>query len=157
MVVSVLMIAGCGPTMAEIKAAKKTTYVGDAEEIFAAVQQVVGETYKVFDVGRTEETFRLVTVEQWYSPEGARQSLGDGDFVQLVEGSVLLQMIVDVEPTASDRVIILVTPRTLQHVSGSPKPRELAPEDPNLPGWVTGRVDQLHHEVYKSLQRYVVK
>lgn len=157
MVVSVLLIVGCGPSTAEIKTAKETTYVGDAVDIFNAAQQVVGENYKLQDVGRADEGFRLVTVEQWYSPEGGRQSAGGGDFVQVVDRSVLLQMIVDVVPTASDRVVIQVTPRTLQHISGSPKPRELAPDDPNVPGWVTGRVDQLHHDIYKGLQRYVVK
>lgn len=157
MLVSVLVMVACGPSAAEIKTAKATTYVGDAGEIFKAVQQVVAETYKVAESGRTDEAFRLVTVEQWYNPEGGRQSPGDGDFVQLVDRSILLQMIVDVVPTASNRVVIQVTPRTLQNIEGSPKPRELAPDDPNLPGWVTGRVDQLHHDIYKGLQRYVVK
>jgi hypothetical protein len=154
---SVMVLVGCGPSTAEIKTAKSTTYVGDAAEIANAVQQVVSETYKVGDAGRTEETFRIVTTEQWYSPEGGRQSSGADDFVQLVDRSIMLQMIVDIVPTASDRVVIQVTPRTMQHISGSPKPRELAPEDPNLPGWVTGRVDQLHHDIYKGLQKYVVK
>lgn len=157
MMASVLAFVACGPSTAEIKKAKETTYVGDAGEIFNAVHQVVSETYKVYDAGRAEEGFRLVTVEQWYNPEGGRQSAGDGDFVQLVDRSVLVQMIVDVVPTATNRVVIQITPRTLQHISGSPKPRELAPDDPNLPGWVTGRVDQLHHDIYKGLQKYVAK
>lgn len=157
MLVTVLVMAGCGPSSAEIKTAKQTTYVGDAAEIFNDVQQVVAETYKIGDAGRTDEAFRLVTQEQWYSPEGGRQSAGQGDFVQLVDRSVMLQLIVDVVPTASDRAVIQVVPRTFQHISGSPKPRELAPDDPNIPGWVTGRVDQLHHDIYKGLQKYVVK
>ena len=157
MVVSVLALVACGPSTADIRRAKETTYVGDPGEIFNAAQQVVAETYKIDDAGRSEEGFRLVTVEQWYSPEGGRQSAGGGDFVQLVDRSVLLQMIVDVVPGASDRAVVQITPRTLQHISGSPKPRELAPTDPNLPSWVTGRVDQLHHDIYQGLQRYVAK
>ncbi len=157
MLVSVLVMVGCGPSTAEIKTAKATTYVGDSAEIFNAVQQVVADTYKIGDTGQVDEGFRLITAEQWYSPEGGRQSAGGGDFVQLVDRSVLLQLIVDVVPTESDRLVVQITPRTLQHISGSPKPRELAPDDPNLPGWVTGRVDQLHHDIYKGLQRYVVK
>ena len=48
-------------------------------------------------------------------------------------------------------------PKTFQHISGSPKPRELAPDDPNLPGWVQGRVETLYVEIHKSLQKYQVK
>jgi hypothetical protein len=157
MLVSVLVMVGCGPSTAEIKTAKATTYVGDANEIFGVIQQVVAETYKIADAGRTDEAIRLVTTEQWYSPEGGRQSAGGGDFVQLVDRSILLQLVVDLVPTAENHNVIQVTPRTLQHVSGSPKPRELAADDPNLPGWVTGRVDQLHHDLFKGLQKYVVK
>ncbi|MFN0247092.1 MAG: hypothetical protein ACKV2T_09290 [Kofleriaceae bacterium] len=152
-----VLVTACGPSTAEIKTAKATTYVGDAGEIFDATRRVVGETYKVFDAGRTEDAFRLVTTEQWYSPEGGRQSSGSDDFVQLVDRSIMLQLVVDVVPTASNHAVIQITPRTLQHVSGSPKARELAPDDPGLPGWVTGRVDQLHHDIYKGLQQYVVK
>ncbi len=154
---SVLVLVGCGPSVAEIKTAKATTYVGDAVEIAQAAQLVVAETYKVDEVGRTDEAFRIITAEQWYSPEGGRQSAGADDFVQLVDRSVMLQMIVDIVPTAENHAVIQVTPRTMQHISGSPKPRELAADDPNLPGWVTGRVDQLHHDIYKGLQKYVVK
>ncbi len=157
LMVSLLVLVGCGPTAAEIKTAKQTTYVGDALAIFNDVQRVVAENYKIADMGRTDETYRLVTQEQWYSPEGGRQSAGDGDYVQLVDRSIMLQLVVDVVPTASDRAVIQVAPRAVQHLSGSPKPRELAADDPNLPGWVTGRVDQLHHDIYKGLQKYVVK
>lgn len=70
LMVSLLVLVGCGPTAAEIKTAKQTTYVGDALAIFNDVQRVVAENYKIADMGRTDETYRLVTQEQWYSRRG---------------------------------------------------------------------------------------
>jgi hypothetical protein len=48
-----------------------------------------------------------------------------------------------------------VTPITLQALAGSPKPRELKPDDPYLPPWVLGRADQLQFEIYDRARSLV--
>ena len=136
--------------------AKTTTYVGSPSEIFDIAEATTAQTYKIGEVQRSGP-YALITAPQWYNPEGGRQSAGQGDFVQLVDRSILLQLLVEVVPTSENTIVVNVTPRTYQHLTGSPKPRELAPDDPNVPGWVLGRVDTLHHEIHKRLQKYVAK
>ena len=97
---------------------------------------------------------------QWYTHEGGRQSAGAGDMVQIEGGSVRLSIVVEVvevnslpEPTYA----VKVTPKTFEALSGSPQPRELAPDDPNLPGWITGRVESLQVAIYKRAQQFAAK
>ena len=40
-------------------------------------------------------------------------------------------------------------------LSGSPKPRELKPDDPFLPPFVLGRADELQFEIYERAQPLV--
>jgi hypothetical protein len=145
-------LLACGPSSAEIRDAKEAAYSGSPGEIFDIVEQTVAETYKIGEAQRSEQ-YILATQPQWYSPEGGRQSAGPDDFVQLSDRSIQLTLIVEVVGVP-ERILITITPRTFQNVSGSPKPRELTPDDPNLPPWVTGRVDSLFVEVHKRLQKF---
>lgn len=149
------LAVACGPSAAEIKMAKSAGYAGEPGEMFSIVEATTAETYKIGEAVRDGE-YALATVAQWYSPEGGRQSTGAGDFVQIGDGSVQLTMIVRLVPQG-DRYMVTVTPKTFEHVSGSPQPRELTPDDPSLPGWVSGRVDSLQLEIHKALQKYAVQ
>ena len=77
--------------------------------------------------------------------------------MNIVDRSIRLQLVVELTDPEDKYHLVTVTPKTFQHISGSPQPRELAPDDPNLPGWVQGRVDSLHVEIHKRLQNYAVK
>jgi hypothetical protein len=147
--------AACGPSSAEIRTAKTATYQTSAADMYRVALQTAAEDYKVGETNDHETTF--ATVPQWYSPEGGRQSAGAGDFVQLDDRSVQLSLVVEVVELGSGRVTVTVTPVTMQNLSGSPKPRELAPDDPNLPGWVTGRAESLQLAIYKHGQQFVTK
>ena len=147
-----VMVVACGASSAELKTAQTATYNADPHEVFRAAATVTAETYKIAET----DDLQLITVEQWYSPEGGRESTGAGDFVQLVDRSIRLQLVVEVDAPANDRVRVIVTPKTFQHLEGSPKPRELAPDDPNVPSWVHGRVDDLQLAIYKRLQQSAV-
>src|SRR5690242_20461121 len=98
--IALAMLVACGPSAAEIKKAKTASYVGDPKEMFEIVIATTGETYKVADATKDESSFKLITLEQWYSPEGGRQSSGAGDYVQIDDRSIRLQMLVEmtVEP-----------------------------------------------------------
>lgn len=149
----------CGPSSAEIKTAKTTMYSGPAAEMFKLMIDTTAETYKVADAHQVGELddYELLTAPQWYTPEGGRESAGTGDFVNLVDGSIQLSLIVQLSRRDNGKLLVTVTPKTFQDVSGSPKPRELQPDDPNLPGWVQGRADSLQLEIHKRLQKYAVQ
>jgi len=154
----VVAFAACGgPSTAEINNAKTASYVGETAAMFKIVVDTAAETYKIANAGQDADRFVLVTQPQWYNREGGRQSAGADDYVQIGEGSIRLQMIVELIPVESNRYMIVVTPKTFQHLSGSPQPRELEDDDPNLPGWVLGRVDSLYVEINKRLQNYATK
>jgi hypothetical protein len=152
----VLSVSACGPSSAEIKQAQMASYAGSRAEIFAVIEQAVGQDYKIADI-RRDDGFALVTDRQWYTPEGGRQSAGAGDYVQLDDRSVNLSMLVELVEIDGDRLMVTVTPTTLQYIAGSPQPRELKPDDPNLPPWIHGRVDTLYVELNKRLKQYVVQ
>ena len=154
-VVTVLgMLVACGPSAAEIKMAKSAGYKGDPGELFDVIEQTTAQTYKIGEANRIQHA--LMTVPQWYNPEGGRQSAGAGDYVQVVDRSVQLALVVQLVDM-ENRFVVEITPKAFQHIAGSPQPRELQPDDPNLPGWVTGRVETLQLEIHKSLQKYVVQ
>jgi len=152
MLVMVAAIA-CGPSSSEIKTAKTATYKADPSEVFRIAQETAAQTYKIAEA--RPEQLAFMTEMQWYNEEGGRESAGAGDYVQINDKSVQLGLIVEV--VQGNEVRVVVTPKTFQHLSGSPKPRELAPTDPNLPGWVTGRAEQLQLEIHKALEKYAVK
>lgn len=153
--VLVAWIAACGPSSAEIRTAQTATYQTSAADMYKVALQTAAEDYKI---GETDEEHAVfATVPQWYSPEGGRQSAGAGDFVQLDDRSVQLSLVVEVTELASDRVTVQVTPVTMQHLSGSPRPRELKPDDPNLPGWVTGRAESLQLAIYNHAKQFTTK
>jgi hypothetical protein len=152
MLVMIAAIA-CGPSASEIKTAKTASYSIQPEEAFKIAGDVTAETYKIGDVH--DDKLELLTAEQWYNPEGGRESPGAGGTVQLVDRSIMLLLIVQVVNDGTTHVV--VTPKTFQYISGSPKPRELAPEDPGVPGWVHGRVDELQLAIHKHLEKYTVQ
>ena len=152
MLVLVLVVA-CGPSNAEIKTAKSTQYSASPQQLFDLAIQVAQRDYKIGEV--EAEDGRFATAPQFYNAEGGRQSAGAGGYVQMGGGSILLQLFVEVLESERGHVVV-VTPKTFQMVSGSPKPRELAPDDPNLPGWVSGRVDALAMAIYEAAKQHAV-
>jgi hypothetical protein len=154
LILGLAIAAGCGPSAAQIADAKSAQYKGDHSQICEIVESVVDEDYKIGDRQREERLCVIRTAPQWYNPEGGRQSAGAGDYVQLSDRSVQLSLTVEVTAPTDDRIFVEITPTTHQYISGSPQPRELAADDPNLPPWVPGRVDSLYMQVHDRLKPY---
>ena len=147
-----LLLAACGPSAAELKTAKTTTYKMSAHDMLSLAEDVAQETYPIGKVDEQEAAF--VTQPRWYGPEGDLESPGAGGYVQLRNRSVQVAFIVKVVELAGGDVAVTVTPKTFQEIIGSPQPRELAPDDPNLPPWVHGRADQLAIDIYNKAKPY---
>lgn len=147
-----IAVAACGPSSAEIRTAKTATYQTSLGEMFRLAIEAASEDYKIGQIDEATATFS--TQAQWYSAEGGRQSSGAGDFVQIENGSVNVHFVVELVEMGEGRIAVNVTPKTFQHVGGSPQPRELTPDDPNLPGWVTGRTESLQLAIYNHAKQY---
>jgi hypothetical protein len=155
MLVLVLGLVACGPNSAEIKTAKTTTYQMAGTDLLQLAEQAAKEEYKIGAVNQPELSF--ITQPRFYGPEGDLQSPGAGNFVQMQDRTIQLAFIVQVTELAGGDSAVTVTPKTFQVISGSPKPRELAPDDPNLPGFVHGRADQLALDIYELAKSHAYK
>lgn len=152
---SVLIVGAmaCGASSAELHTAKTAIYNGDPRKIMEIALEVTRETYKVGEIDAA--TMSFITEPKFYSREGDLESPGVGDFVHLRAGSVQVQFVVEVTTTADQQSVVSVTPRTFQVIGGSPKPRELRPDDPYLPTFVTGRADSLALAIYDRAKPFV--
>ncbi len=149
-------LAGCAPSGAQLRTAKAAEYKLSGKQMLDVAVQVTQGTYTLGPLDIDKLAF--ATAQQVYTPEGMRISpnnSGQGDFVNAGGGDLVVQLIVQVVETGPDRVAVKVTPKTLQFIQGSPKPRELLPDDPNVPGWVHGRANTLAIEIYDAGKQYV--
>jgi hypothetical protein len=156
---SLLMFAfvlGCGPSSKEVRNAKLAEYNAQTTQMLDIATQVIQRTYKVADIDPQQA--KILTSSQWYSDEGSRRGTaneGNGDYlVNMRGGDIELSLEVRVIGAAGGRVVVTVEPHTRQLVSGSPQPRPLAADDPNLPPWVKGRVDTLAVEIYNAAKQF---
>lgn len=150
----VAIAAACGPSSAEVKTAKTTTYNASPEVILKAAMEGAGdEHYKVGEID--QENTRFATVPKYFTREGGERTAGAGNWIQLGDRAVSVSFIVTVSGTPP-MVAVDVTPKTFQILEGSPQPRELTPDDPNLPGFVTGRVEQLALAIYQRAKPYAL-
>lgn len=149
-------LAACGgPSATEVKTAKTATYHADIAQVMQLAMEATKETYKIADVNEQEHAF--ITEARFYSPEGDLESPGAGGWVTMASGTLQVAFIVEVVPSENQgEVGVVVIPKTFQEVPGSPKPRELAPDDPNVPGWVHGRVDALSMAIYERCKGLIV-
>jgi hypothetical protein len=154
---TLLVVGGCGPSTKQIQIAKAAQYNAPPKHLLDLALQVTQFDYKIGAIDI--EGLKFATEPQWYSPEGGRRGTTNdinGDYALIVGGDVQVSLVVRVRLIEKDKSIVEVTPRTFELVAGSPQPRELTPEDPNLPPWVLGRVDSLALAIYdQAKKRYL--
>jgi hypothetical protein len=154
---ALMVVGGCGPTAAEIRTAKATEYNAPPKHLLDLALQVTQSDYKIGSLDI--EGLKFSTEPQWYTAEGGRISAytdGSQDFVNAGGGDVQVWFVVQVRLVDHDRVAVEITPRTFQLIAGSPQPRELRPDDPNLPPWILGRADSLAMAIYdQAKKRYL--
>lgn len=152
--VVMLVIGACGPSTSQIKDAKAAQYTAPGNQVMDVAIQVAQRTYKVGEVD--VEGRQFATVSQWYAPTGGRISAytdGKGEYINAGGGDIQLTLIVRVRDMEAGRVLVEVVPKTFQLIGGSPKPRELRPDDPNLPPWVLGRADTLAVAIHEEARK----
>lgn len=154
---ALMVVGGCGPSAQQIQIAKATQYKAPPKHLLDLALQVTQSDYKIGAIDI--DGLRFATEPQWYSAEGGRRGTNsdvNGDYANIGGGDVQVTLVVQVRLVENDRVVVEVTPRTFELVSGSPQPRELKPDDPNLPPWVLGRVDSLAMAIYdQAKKRYL--
>jgi len=151
----VAIATACGPSSSEVRTARETLYNADPHVILKlAAEAAEGEKYRIGSVDEHEMTF--VTAPKFYSSTGDLESAGADNIVVIRPGSLRVEFIVRVLAADPHHVGVTVTPRTFQAIAGSPKPRELGPDDPYLPSFVTGRADALSLAIYQRAKSYAL-
>ncbi|MBA2540794.1 MAG: hypothetical protein H0V17_14235 [Deltaproteobacteria bacterium] len=154
LICAAVVLAACGPSGRDTALAKTARYQGDKIAIFGAVKTTTESKYKL--AMSDETTLTLQTVGRWYTPEGLVSTSGEQDIRQVPDRSINIVLLVKLLPEG-DNWVVHVQPKMTRINKGSPMPEPLAPNDASLPGWATGKVDQLAFEIHDALKSYEVK
>jgi hypothetical protein len=154
-IVMVVAIAACGgPGGRDVAIAKTTRYQGDKLQLFAAMKSATEGKYKLAQSDET--TLTVQTVPKWYTPEGLIASAGDQDMQHMPDKSIRIVLVAKLVPDG-DKWVVVVEPKMLRYFAGRPNPDNLPANDPSVPGYATGKVDELAYDIYASLKQWEVK
>ena len=147
------VLAACGASSVEVKGAKSARYKGDKLVIFNAIKEAVAAKYKLEKSDET--TLGMQTIGRWFTPEGLAAS-ERGDMRDVPDRSLNITLVVTMHADG-DAWVVQVTPAYLRYFAGRPNPDKLAPDDPSIPGWATGKVDELAFDIHGALAQFEVK
>src|SRR5689334_14279448 len=151
---AVASLAACGPSSRDVALAKTSRYTGDKLAIFNAAKEATEAKYKLAQSDET--TLTIQTVGKWYTPEGLVATSGDADIRQIPDQSINVVLVVKMLPDGANWIVD-VDANMLRITKGSPAPEKLKGHDPSLPGWATGKVDELAFAIHDALKQYEVK
>jgi hypothetical protein len=152
--VTLLATAGaCGPSAAELRQARETQYSAPREQVFGAARNAVAASYPIAQ--EDPEAGVILTAKRWHEPDGSYLGTNDDDRrsgvnVVTESGSVELGFRVRVvgdEPPFQ----VVVEPVAAQVRANYSRPYEYLPDDPAMPGWIVGKVDNLQLAVHQRL------
>jgi hypothetical protein len=147
-------LVACGPSSKELSGAKSAHYKGDKLLLFAAAKSATEAKYKLQKSDET--TLGLQTDGRWYTPEGLAAAERGGDMRDVPDKSLQIALVVTLQPDG-DAWVVNIKPLMIRYHAGSPKPEPVAETDPSVPGWATGKVDQLALDIHDALKTYEVK
>jgi hypothetical protein len=153
--VVVVALVACGPSSKQLAVARDARYATDPGALFQIAQDAALASYhKIGQADAIKGAF--ITLGKWYSPEGTSESAGVGDVVKVEDGSLYVQLLVEVERVDEETVMVKVTPVVERFRLGQAQHDQLRPDDPSLPGWVQGKADTLAFAIYERAKQYVV-
>ncbi len=146
---------GCGPSSGQINQAKTATYRAEPSVVFRAVVDAVADKYKV---RQADAAAGLIATEaRWHEPDGTYEDKAAGDSGVIgQDGSIMLGFEVRMTEAAGAYAVEVI-PRAQQMRDGYAAPFPLTPDDPQMPGWVVGKTDDLYLRINAKLKRFEVK
>jgi hypothetical protein len=146
-------VVGCAASARTVAVAKTAQYRGDPLVMFAAARTAVAAKYKLASSDETQ--LRIETADRWYTPDGLGASERTGGIRDVPDRSVNFKAVVKLLP-AGDAWKVSVDAVMLRYFTGRPNPDKLTLDDPSVPGWAIGKVDQLYAAVHDALHDYEV-
>lgn len=148
-------LVGCGPSAGQVRAARAQRYQGDRAQVFDAVAQALAQEQPIATADRDQGV--LTTDARWFTPEGFHEDRpertvgGEREVVSTVrEGSVRLAYEVRLVGGPSSYQLV-VTPVVAQYRVAYKALYPMKPGDPELPGWVAGKVEKLEIALHRRL------
>jgi len=159
---ALVVIAACGPSNRDVALAKTARYQGDKLVLFAAAKAATESKHKLD--ASDETTLTVLTKGRWYTPDGLVSNWtpedagvnSSGRKRGILDQSISIALVVKLLPD-TDKWIVHIEPIILRYTEGRPNFDKLSPKDPSIPGFATGKVDQLAFEIYSALKPYEVK
>jgi hypothetical protein len=152
--IATVALAACGPNAKELSGAKSARYKGDKLQMFASIKTTVEQKYHIEKSDET--TLGLQTVGRWYTPEGLAAGERNDDMRDVPDKSLRIALVVTMQADG-DTYLVNVKPLMIRYMAGSPKPEPVAAEDPSVPGWASGKVDELALDIHTALASFEVK
>jgi hypothetical protein len=153
MLIAALAIAACGPSSKELSGAKTAHYKGDKLVMFNTIKSTIESKYVLQKTD--ENTLGIQTIGRWFTSEGLTVGERGGDMRDVPPQAIQIALVVTLQPDG-DSYVVTVKPLMLRYL-GTPKPQSLGADDPSVPGWATGKVDQMALEIHDALAQYEVK
>lgn len=151
-VLLVFALVACGPSSAQLHTARHARYRISAAEAFQAAVATVDASEFALQVADPIAA-RASTVTRWYQPSGKFTRTYEGQGAPLAY-SFSLTIEVAVVPDG-DAVRVELVPVVFQAKAGLAL-RRLPPDDPEMPHWVGGKVDNLYLALHERLRANVV-
>ena len=152
-IVSLAVMAACGPSSAELKTARETTYTAPPATLFAAAKDGLAALH--YDIRETDEgNLRLETQPIWFTPQGQIDTTTGENIARLQEDSIHLTYVVQLAKATGDAYRLTVVPLIGRKHGLTSVPDNVAREDPSLPGWVEGKTTALEVNLHDRLKQY---
>jgi hypothetical protein len=146
-------LSACAASRQEVELARGARYRGDKLAMLAAARLATADKYQI--ATSDETTLRIETAGRWYTPDGLGAAERSHDMRDVPDRSIHLRLIVRLVPRGDDWGVA-IEPVMMRYFTGRPNPDVLAQDDPSLPGWTRGRVDQLYSAIHRALAGYQV-
>jgi hypothetical protein len=150
-----ISLVACGPSAGQIKTARSARYQTDASVAFqAAVAALKANDYKV--VAADPINGRAVSDSRYYEVDGTHASRNsEGQPVITSAGAIILTVELQVKADGST-FYVDVLPHVQSVTANFSAPADLAPDSPAMPGWVSGKIDNLYLSIYDGLKKNAV-
>jgi len=152
LVVLLVVAVACAPSQAELNTARATTYKAPPATLFGAMKATTGDSYTI--AGADEAQLVVQTQATWYTPDGQVDTMVGDNLARLQDNSINFAVIVRLVKTTGDSYAVSVEPIALRLRGLGSKAERVDPSDPDVPGWVRGKVASLEMSLHRALKGY---
>lgn len=154
LLVVVFGFVACGPSAAQVKTARTAKYRVTAAQAFqAGVAALDSNDFKIKVADPVAS--QAVTVSRWYEADGTFAAKDADGNPRLQDGAINLT--VELEVLADGEAVrIDVRPVVVEMRTGYSQGVRIEPDSPQMPGWVTGKLDNVYLSIHDRLKADVV-